>query len=86
VFGPYGAGAGSLQSLIARLSAFSSRIRRFGGKNVSNLRYLNTKTVSGRTRFSPVCGSRSFYVLLCMFNGFAFARPFCQAIKVSLTA
>jgi hypothetical protein len=28
------------------------------------------------------CG---FYILLCMFNGFAFARPFCQAIKVSLT-
>jgi hypothetical protein len=27
----------------------------------------------------------SFYILLCMFNGFAFARPFCQAIKVSLT-
>jgi hypothetical protein len=23
----------------------------------------------------------SFYILLCMFNGFAFARPFCQAIK-----
>jgi len=30
-------------------------------------------------------GNRNFYVLLCMFNGFAFARPFCQAIKVSLT-
>jgi hypothetical protein len=29
--------------------------------------------------------SRIFYILLCMFNGFAFARPFCQAIKVSLT-
>jgi hypothetical protein len=27
----------------------------------------------------------SFYILLCMFNGFAFDRPFCQAIKVSLT-
>jgi len=23
--------------------------------------------------------------LLCMFNGFAFARPFCRAIKVKLT-
>jgi hypothetical protein len=21
------------------------------------------------------------YILLCMFNGFAFARPFCRAIK-----
>src|SRR6185437_16061372 len=29
--------------------------------------------------------TRGFYILLCMFNGFAFARPFCQAIKVSLT-
>jgi hypothetical protein len=25
------------------------------------------------------------YILLCMFNGFAFARPFCRAIKVKLT-
>jgi hypothetical protein len=28
---------------------------------------------------------RNFYVLLCMFNGFAIGRPFCQAIKVRLT-
>jgi hypothetical protein len=24
------------------------------------------------------------YILLCMFNGFAFARPLCGAIKLSL--
>jgi len=35
---------------------------------------------AGRAR-----GHCRFYILLCMFNGFAFARPFCQAIKVSLT-
>ena len=37
---------------------------------------------SGSNRAHGSCG---FYILLCMFNGFAFARPFCQAIKVSLT-
>jgi hypothetical protein len=37
---------------------------------------------SGANRAHGSCG---FYILLCMFNGFAFARPFCQAIKVSLT-
>ena len=36
--------------------------------------------LTGRAR-----GNCGFYILLCMFNGFAFARPFCQAIKVSLT-
>ena len=25
------------------------------------------------------------YILLCMFNGFAFARPLCGAIKMPLT-
>lgn len=30
-------------------------------------------------------GRRHIYILLCMFNGFAFARPFCRAIKVGLT-
>jgi hypothetical protein len=32
--------------------------------------------LTGRAR-----GNCSFYILLCMFNGFAFARPFCGAIK-----
>jgi hypothetical protein len=32
-----------------------------------------------------VLAGRHIYILLCMFNGFAFARPFCRAIKVKLT-
>ena len=28
-----------------------------------------------------VAANPRMYILLCMFNGFAFARPFCGAIK-----
>jgi hypothetical protein len=53
-------------------------------KSPKKFRYLNTHSANGRTG-RPCPGDCSFYILLCMFNGFAFARPFCQAIKVSLT-
>src|SRR6185437_5108351 len=33
---------------------------------------------------APGPGAR-IYILLCMFNGFAIARPFCRAIKIKLT-
>jgi len=31
--------------------------------------------------FGAVAENPHIYILLCMFNGFAFARPFCGAIK-----
>src|SRR5262245_45889791 len=34
---------------------------------------------------SPSAKRPHIYILLCMFNGFAFARPFCGGIKMGLT-
>ena len=31
--------------------------------------------------YGAVAQNPRIYILLCMFNGFAFARPFCGAIK-----
>jgi hypothetical protein len=78
--GPYGAGAWSLQRPIARLSAFSSRVR-----SVLTAKSAKYGILIPNPPMTHARNSRNFYVLLCMFNGFAIARPFCQAIKVSLT-
>lgn len=43
--------------------------------------YYNTCTGVARAGWDPW----AIYVLLCMFNGFAFARPFCQAIRIRFT-
>ena len=58
---------------------------------LTGLVYSLTKPAENSGRWIPVrpmaepVGNCSFYILLCMFNGFAFGRPLCQAIKVSLT-
>jgi len=39
------------------------------------------RRVSKGPAYGAVAQNPRIYILLCMFNGFAFARPFCGAIK-----
>src|SRR5664279_2329375 len=57
--------------------------RRFSGPAASGPGFAYRNLASGAC-FGPK-GRAAFNFLLCMFNGFAFARPLCGWIKVNLT-
>ena len=74
---PYGAAAPPLQSPKSlRFPGFSPRLgRRVAGRGcrlTPDIACLESSLRAART------GPAAFYFLLCMFNGFAFARPLCR--------
>src|SRR5664280_3861702 len=70
---------------IASFSGFSwgGGGRRFSGPAASGPGFAYRNLAPGAC-FGPK-GRAAFNFLLCMFNGFAFARPLCGWIKVNLT-
>jgi hypothetical protein len=66
-------------------SVFLMGRAQFGDQNHLKQHGISIPNRSMAEPIGPAQGNASFYILLCMFNGFAIARPFCQAIKVSLT-
>ena len=50
-------------------------------KNTGDLLSIRVFRPYPRGQLAAVAQNPRIYILLCMFNGFAFARPFCGAIK-----
>ena len=76
---------GPCKAQLPEFQRFPHQALRFDGKIIKKLKVYTYQVGQWPTRLPMSAASCSFYILLCMFNGFAFARPFCQAIKVSLT-
>jgi hypothetical protein len=76
---------GPCKAQLAGFQRFPHGLRQFAGKITQSIPVVKYRFGQWPSRQGGARGNCSFYILLCMFNGFAFARPFCQAIKVSLT-
>jgi hypothetical protein len=62
---------------------FSGFLGRPATRRADLERYFLARIAIAAHAFASIA-SPALKVLLCMFNGFAFARPFCRPIKVNL--
>jgi hypothetical protein len=74
---PYGPAIQPLQSPNKADSGLFSK----GDRGFALDQRISTLPKGLTAAYEAVAQNPRIYILLCMFNGFAFARPFCGAIK-----